>query len=172
MSAQLVVDPQLIRKFGGSGPRYTSYPTADRFTQGQAVQNYLNALHSRQAQRPDAALSLYVHLPFCDTVCYYCACNKTITKNHRQADRYLDYLEKEVQLVAQQLGGREKVAQLHLGGGTPTFLSDTQLSRLMAILQQAFILLPDARFQLLSTTTKPVTNVVTAVMYFTSRNVT
>ena len=141
-------DRELIARLDRSGPRYTSYPTADHFSADFNADTYCQVISKRHIGSQGRPLSLYVHLPFCDTVCYYCACNKTITKNHRQADRYLDYLEKEVQLVAQQLGGREKVAQLHLGGGTPTFLSDTQLSRLMAILQQAFILLPDGELSI------------------------
>lgn len=131
-------DAELIARHDGSGPRYTSYPTADRFTQGAAVENYLGALHARQAERPGAALSLYVHLPFCDTVCYYCACNKIATKDRGRADVYLDYLEREVALVRAEFAQQPEVSQLHFGGGTPTFLTNAQFERLMAILKKAF----------------------------------
>jgi oxygen-independent coproporphyrinogen-3 oxidase len=123
-------DTALIVKHDGSGPRYTSYPTADRFASGPIEQLYLTALHARQTERPHAALSLYVHLPFCDTVCYYCACNKIATKDRARADIYLDYLEKEVSLVRAEFSNQPEVSQLHLGGGTPTFLTNEQLERL------------------------------------------
>ncbi len=132
-------DAALIVKHDGSGPRYTSYPTADRFVTGPVVQQYLTALQKRQSERPQAALSLYVHLPFCDTVCYYCACNKIATKDRARADFYLDYLEKEIALVREQFTKQPEVSQLHLGGGTPTFLTNLQLERLMAMLHAAFV---------------------------------
>lgn len=141
-------DAELIARHDGSGPRYTSYPTADRFTQGHAVPNYLNALHSRQAQRPGAALSLYVHLPFCDTVCYYCACNKIATKDRGRADVYLDYLEREIALVRAEFNQQPEVSQLHFGGGTPTFLTNAQFERLMAILKKGFTFKPDAELSI------------------------
>lgn len=141
-------DAELIARHDGSGPRYTSYPTADRFTQGHAVPNYLNALHSRQAQRPGAALSLYVHLPFCDTVCYYCACNKIATKDRGRADVYLDYLEREIALVRAEFDQQPEVSQLHFGGGTPTFLTNAQFERLMAILKKGFTFKPDAELSI------------------------
>ena len=137
-------DPDLIAQHDRSGPRYTSYPTADRFVEGETVQTYLDAIHSRQTERSDAALSLYVHLPFCDTVCYYCACNKIATKDRARADVYLDYLAKEVRLVRKQFVSTPQVSQLHLGGGTPTFLTNEQLERLMGILKHAFAFTADA----------------------------
>ncbi|MPQ72178.1 radical SAM protein, partial [Pseudomonas sp. MWU12-2323] len=91
---------------------------------------------------------LYAHIPFCNTVCYYCACNKIITKNKSKADQYLDYLEKEILLVAEQLGCREKVIQLHFGGGTPTFLDDGQLARLMTMLGTHFEFLSDGEYSI------------------------
>lgn len=134
----------LIVKHDGSGPRYTSYPTADRFASGPVAQQYLTALHARQTERPNAALSLYVHLPFCDTVCYYCACNKIATKDRGRADVYLDYLEKEIALVRAEFSKQPEVSQLHLGGGTPTFLTNEQLERLLTVLKSAFTFKPDA----------------------------
>ncbi len=137
-------DTALIVKHDGSGPRYTSYPTADRFAAGPVAQQYLTALHARQLERPNAALSLYVHLPFCDTVCYYCACNKIATKDRGRADVYLDYLEKEIGLVRAEFLTQPEVSQLHLGGGTPTFLTNAQLERLFGMLKSAFRFKPQA----------------------------
>jgi len=137
-------DTALIVKHDGSGPRYTSYPTADRFVAGPVAKQYLTALHTRQLERPHAALSLYVHLPFCDTVCYYCACNKIATKDRGRADVYLDYLQKEIELVRAEFAAQPEVSQLHLGGGTPTFLTNAQLERLLGMLKSAFTFKPDA----------------------------
>lgn len=137
-------DTALIIKHDGSGPRYTSYPTADRFATGSVSDMYVSALHARQAQRPGAALSLYVHLPFCDTVCYYCACNKIATKDRSRADIYLDYLEKEIGLICVEFADRPEVSQLHLGGGTPTFLTNEQLERLLCMLKSSFAFKADA----------------------------
>jgi oxygen-independent coproporphyrinogen-3 oxidase len=142
-------DRALIEKLDGSGPRYTSYPTADRFTGAFGEVDYRRGLVQRQQIGANSkALSLYVHLPFCNTVCYYCGCNKIITKDVSKADTYLDYLGKEVEMVADGLKNREKVAQLHLGGGTPTFLSDAQISRLMQTLRARFDLLPEGEFSI------------------------
>lgn len=142
--AEVEFDPELIVRHDGSGPRYTSYPTADRFTEGPIAVQYAAALHNRQNARPDAALSLYVHLPFCDTVCYYCACNKIATKDRGRADVYLDYLEREIALVRSEFSVAPAVSQVHLGGGTPTFLTNAQLSRLMQMLKEAFAFTLDA----------------------------
>ncbi len=142
--ADVEFDPELIARYDGSGPRYTSYPTADRFTEGPIATHYVTALHQRENARPGAALSLYVHLPFCDTVCYYCACNKIATKDRGRADVYLDYLEREIALVRSEFSVAPDVTQLHLGGGTPTFLTNAQLSRLLQMLKEAFAFTLDA----------------------------
>lgn len=142
--AEVEFDSKLIARYDGSGPRYTSYPTADRFSEGPIAAQYITALHNRQSARLGAALSLYVHLPFCDTVCYYCACNKIATKDRGRADVYLDYLELEITLVRAEFSVAPTVTQLHLGGGTPTFLTNLQLSRLMQMLKQAFAFTLDA----------------------------
>ncbi len=142
--ADVEFDPELIARHNGNGPRYTSYPTADRFIEGPIGAQYIAALRNRQRVRPDAALSLYVHLPFCDTVCYYCACNKIATKDRGRADVYLDYLEHEIALVRNEFSVAPEVSQLHLGGGTPTFLTNAQLSRLMQMLKEAFAFKLDA----------------------------
>lgn len=141
-------DRTLIEKLDGSGPRYTSYPTADRFTPEFGESDYRHWLQQRQIGASRKAISLYVHVPFCNTICYYCGCNKIITKDKSRADAYLDYLEKEVRLVAGALGGRERVVQLHFGGGTPTFLSDAQLARLMGMLRQHFDFAPEGEYSI------------------------
>ncbi|KIA81020.1 oxygen-independent coproporphyrinogen III oxidase [Chromobacterium amazonense] len=146
--AHFEFDRELIERLDGSGPRYTSYPTADRFTSNFSESDYLLRLKQRRIGANRKPLSLYVHIPFCNTVCFYCACNKIITKDKSKADIYLDYLEKEIRLVAEQLGCREKVIQLHFGGGTPTFLSDAQLQRLMGMLSTHFEFMPDGEYSI------------------------
>jgi oxygen-independent coproporphyrinogen-3 oxidase len=134
----------LLRTIDGPGPRYTSYPTADRFADTFGVEDYLGALRARrEGPARDAPLSIYVHVPFCASVCYYCACSKVVTRHHEQAAAYLDALEREIVLQASEIGTRPRVSQLHLGGGTPTFLSDDELARLTRALGGAFML--DAR---------------------------
>lgn len=140
------VSPDLLRRFDIPGPRYTSYPTADRFVEAFADAEYSQVLAQRRAEPGVLALplSLYVHIPFCEALCYYCACNKTITKNHGRAANYLLYLDREIELLTAQLGTDQSVSQLHLGGGTPTFLSDDELRTLMALLRRNFRLAPGA----------------------------
>ncbi len=132
----LVWDDDLIRRHDQPGPRYTSYPTAVQFNNQVGSFDLLHALRdSRKAMRP---LSLYVHVPFCANICYYCACNKVITKDRGRSQVYLQRLEQEIQLIACHLDPRQSVEQLHLGGGTPTFLSHDELRRLMACLRSHF----------------------------------
>ncbi|MGN2625127.1 oxygen-independent coproporphyrinogen III oxidase [Stutzerimonas balearica] len=134
-------DTDLVRRYDQAGPRYTSYPTAVQFNSKVGSFDLLHALRSsRNAKRP---LSLYIHIPFCANVCYYCACNKVITKDHGRALPYLERLEKEIELVACHLGADQVVEQLHLGGGTPTFFSHDELRRLMACLRRHFHLQDD-----------------------------
>jgi oxygen-independent coproporphyrinogen-3 oxidase len=136
----------LLRRFDVPGPRYTSYPTADRFVEAFGPADAVKALTQRaDAPLPHAQpLSLYVHIPFCASLCYYCACNKIITRQHAKAVEYLRYLEREMDLQVEHLGRGRTVTQLHLGGGTPTFLDDSELSQLMAMLRQRFDLAPGA----------------------------
>jgi oxygen-independent coproporphyrinogen-3 oxidase len=131
-------DPGLIRKYDGLGPRYTSYPTADRFTDAFTAANYVNALHERNQSRSDQPLSLYVHLPFCNTICYYCACNKVVTKDHGPSAKYVRYVASEIGIVGGMLEGAPLVQQLHWGGGTPTFLAPEEMATLMGALHDAF----------------------------------
>src|SRR5574337_1118735 len=135
-----VITPELLNRFDIPGPRYTSYPTADRFVEAFGEADYLSALELRRISSGQVAkpLSLYVHLPFCESLCYYCACNKIITKHHDRTGPYLRYLSREVDLHVQRLGRQQLVSQLHLGGGTPTFLSDEELGELMGMLRRNF----------------------------------
>jgi oxygen-independent coproporphyrinogen-3 oxidase len=132
----------LLKRFDVPGPRYTSYPTADRFVEAFGEQDYIQALAQRRAGSLALPLSLYVHVPFCESVCYYCACNKVITKHHERAAEYLRCLSREVELQAVHLGQGQSVSQLHLGGGTPTFLSDAELGDLMSMIWRTFTLAP------------------------------
>jgi oxygen-independent coproporphyrinogen III oxidase len=130
-------DPASIRKYDGFGPRYTSYPTADRFTEAFGAEQFANALLARDngAAQP---LSVYVHLPFCDTICYYCACNKVTTRDHGRSAKYLRYLAKEIEIVAGLVDSPSPMTQLHWGGGTPTFLSTEEMTQLMRVLRESF----------------------------------
>ena len=134
----------LIRRFDTLGPRYTSYPTADRFHAGFDEPSYQDHLAQRASKLENPPLSIYVHLPFCESLCYFCACNKIITKEHGRVAEYLRYLDREMALVAAQIGPDRKAVQLHLGGGTPTFFSADELGQLMASLRKHFDFMPDA----------------------------
>lgn len=142
------ISEELLRRFDVSGPRYTSYPTADRFVEAFSVDDYTQALTLRRTSGAAMPLSLYVHIPFCESLCYYCACNKIITKHHDRAAPYLRYLSREVDLHVAQLGAGQAVTQLHLGGGSPTFLSDDELRELMAMLRRNFTLVPGGEYSI------------------------
>ncbi len=145
----LVVDPKLLRRFDRPGPRYTSYPTADRFVDAYDAETHrrtLGARHHLQAGR--RALSLYVHLPFCEHVCYYCGCNKVVTRDHSRSGRYLHYLQRELDLVMDIIGKSQRVEQLHWGGGTPTFLSNEELRELMGMLRERFEFAADGEYSI------------------------
>ncbi|WP_018872988.1 oxygen-independent coproporphyrinogen III oxidase [Thioalkalivibrio sp. ALJ16] len=138
MEQRLVFDPEVLRRYDVSGPRYTSYPTAPQFHEGFDASTYARVARESSVADPHAPLSLYVHVPFCDTVCFYCACNKVVTGNYRRAEAYLDALEREIALQAALFGRGRPVRQLHLGGGTPTYLSDADLARVMHALARHF----------------------------------
>lgn len=144
------VSPDLLRRFDVPGPRYTSYPTADRFVEAFGQEDYILALEQRRTGSVAKALplSLYVHIPFCESLCYYCACNKIITKHHDRAEVYLRYLSREIDLHTAHCGVGQVVSQLHLGGGTPTFLSDAGLRELMAMLKRSFTLAPGGEYSI------------------------
>lgn len=145
---ELIFDPALIRRFDVNGPRYTSYPTADRFVDAFTADAYRHWLGRRTVGGISRPLSLYVHIPFCNTICYYCACNKIITKDHGRSAKYIKYLGREIDQVAAALDGSREVVQLHLGGGTPTFLADDELRQLMELVRRQFRLLPDGEYSI------------------------
>lgn len=132
-------DDALIKKYDVAGPRYTSYPTAPHFDNQFGADEYIALWRSKQTSI--SPLSLYVHLPFCENICYYCACNKIVTRQKEKARTYLNYLIKEIQLQAQLVGSRRPVTQLHWGGGTPTFLTAAEMTELMYQLASHFTLL-------------------------------
>lgn len=136
-------DVALLRRLSQQGPRYTSYPTADRFSNTFGYRDYLQAVAGLRARGSRNPLSLYLHIPFCDTVCYYCTCNKIVTRNHGKAAVYLSYLKREIEMQGKLFAGMNQVDRLHLGGGTPTYLSDSQLDDLMAQLRRGFKFAPD-----------------------------
>ena len=140
----------LIRRYDVSGPCYTSYPTADRFVEAFSETEYTQALTLRKSglATKKLPLSLYVYIPFCESLCYYCACNKIITKRHDRAAKYLRYLAREVDLHTSILGLGQPVSQLHLGGGTPTFLTDVELRELMAMLRRNFSFTPGGEYSI------------------------
>src|SRR5512143_3064542 len=144
----LAFDAGLVTKYDGFGPRYTSYPTADRLHDGFTAANYVEALAQRNVARPDQPLSLYVHIPFCNTICYYCACNKVLTKDHGRSARYIKYVEREIGMVRALIEGKPSVTQLHWGGGTPTFLSRQEMTDLMGALRRNFAFAPDAEISI------------------------
>ncbi|MDR0458530.1 MAG: oxygen-independent coproporphyrinogen III oxidase [Burkholderiaceae bacterium] len=148
-----VITPELLTRFDVPGPRYTSYPTADRFVETFGEADYLAALE--QARQTHAGqgmaaqpLSLYVHIPFCASLCYYCACNKIITRRHERSAPYLQTLAREVDLQLPHLGGKRAVSQLHLGGGTPTFFNDAELTALMQMLGERFDFAPGGEYSI------------------------
>jgi len=144
------INDELLRRYDVAGPRYTSYPTADRFVEAFTAEDYVQALTMRRggAAAMNLPLSLYVHIPFCESLCYYCACNKIITKHHDRAAPYLRYLSREVDLHTAQIGLGQTVSQVHLGGGSPTFLSDDELRELMAMLRRNFTFAPGGEYSI------------------------
>jgi len=150
-TARMIISPELLQRFDVVGPRYTSYPTADRFTPDFGAEEYATALRKMGQPSPSSVrlpLSIYVHIPFCEQLCYYCACTKILTRQHGKGTVYLDYLERELALNIAQCGAGRPVSQLHLGGGTPTFLSDEELHRLVAMLRAQFQLLPEGEYSI------------------------
>ncbi|MBL8361645.1 MAG: oxygen-independent coproporphyrinogen III oxidase [Rubrivivax sp.] len=141
--AAVALPEPLIRRHDRPGPRYTSYPTADRFADHFSPAHLAEALSERRRQAEAGEvppLSLYVHIPFCEQLCYYCACNKVITKHHERALPYLQSLSREIGMTAALIEPNAVVQQLHLGGGSPTFLSDDELSRVMQMLLSHYVL--------------------------------
>ena len=133
-------DADMLKKYDTFGPRYTSYPTAIQFSPEFNEQGYLAELAESNLQRNP--LSLYYHIPYCESLCFYCACNKIITHTFDRAIPYLERLHKEVAMQAALVSDQRLVNQLHFGGGTPTFLSDEQLQQLMLVTEQHFNMAP------------------------------
>ncbi len=141
MDQTLVFDQELIEKYDYAGPRYTSYPTAPQFHDGFGEQQYREVAARTNAE--GGPLSLYFHLPFCDTVCFFCACNKVVTKDRGQANPYLQHLHKEIAMQGELFDSSRKVEQLHWGGGTPTFISHDEMRELMQVTREHFNLADD-----------------------------
>ena len=144
------ISTELLQRFDVPGPRYTSYPTADRFVDAYGEAQYIQALDQRRvgARAHAVPLSIYVHIPFCASLCYYCACNKVITGNYGKAVSYLHHLKQEINLLLPHLGKGQSVSQLHFGGGTPTYFKDPELIDLMQTLKSAFQLQPGGEFSI------------------------
>lgn len=135
-SSEVCFDADLVRRYDGRGPRYTSYPTAVQFDETLTEADYRrNALASNDGAAP---LSLYVHIPFCHSLCYYCGCNKIVTRNQERVQKYMGNLYREIDMQSQLFDRSRKVEQLHFGGGTPTYLDEQQLRELMERLRASF----------------------------------
>jgi oxygen-independent coproporphyrinogen-3 oxidase len=145
-----IPSPELISRFDVAGPRYTSYPTPDRFVEAFTAEHLSQALVQRQygAAAMLLPLSLYVHVPFCESQCYYCSCNRIITRQHERGETYLRYLSREVDLRTDALGVGQSVSQLYLRGGTPPCLSSGELRELMAMLRRGFTLAPGGEYSI------------------------
>ncbi|MDJ0749793.1 MAG: oxygen-independent coproporphyrinogen III oxidase [Woeseiaceae bacterium] len=133
---EVCFDQDLIVRYGGRGPRYTSYPTALQFNDQLTPNDY--RLKAAESNSSDVPLSLYVHIPFCHSLCYYCGCNKIVTRNEQRVARYMEMLYKEIDMQSALFDKSRNVEQLHFGGGTPTYLDKEQLGALMDYLRSAF----------------------------------
>jgi oxygen-independent coproporphyrinogen III oxidase len=143
MNHQIIFDAELLRRYDKSGPRYTSYPTAVQFHTGFTETDYREQAKQGNTTSTRRPLSLYFHLPFCDTVCFYCACNKVVTKDRKRAAPYLEHLHREIAMQAELFDRSRPVEQLHWGGGTPTFISHEEMHELMEITRKHFLLRDD-----------------------------
>ena len=141
-------DTELLRKFDVPAPRYTSYPTADRFNADFTAADYEKELRGRGSAEHPSGLSLYAHIPFCHDVCFYCGCNKVVTRDTKRADEYVKFLLKEADIVKEHLTGSQTLEQLHWGGGTPTYLSNDQILNLMDELRARFPFEDDGEFSI------------------------
>lgn len=130
-----MIDFDKFAKYSKPGPRYTSYPTAPEFHGGFGAKEYVEILEKQDKKR---SLSLYFHLPFCRSACYFCGCNVVYTSKEDKKERYIDYLEKELAILAKHLDVNREVIQMHFGGGTPTFFSTEQLTRIITSIKSYF----------------------------------
>jgi len=140
MEQQVRFNTDLIKRYDVAGPRYTSYPTAVQFTEGFDADTYRRFTHASNSELIPKPLSLYVHLPFCHSLCYYCGCTKKVTRHQHQATRYLELLNREIEMQGKLFDHDRKVVQLHFGGGTPTYHDDEQLNVLVNQLGKHFSL--------------------------------
>jgi oxygen-independent coproporphyrinogen-3 oxidase len=138
INTKIPVDIALLKKYDKAGPRYTSYPTAPYFHEGIDDKVFLDHIRHDNQNIKNKDLSLYFHIPFCDTLCYFCGCNMMVTRNQNKIEQYLEYLEKEIQLLKPHIDEDRKVIQLHFGGGTPTHLSPDQIRRLGSMIHKYF----------------------------------
>ena len=148
MATALEIDLELIRRLDKNGPRYTSYPTADRFIEAFNADSYSQWVAKREIGGVSRPLSLYIHIPFCNTLCFYCACNKVITKDKSKAAEYVRYLIKEMEMQSALLGRGQVIEQLHFGGGTPTFLSDDEIREVMDAIRRNFKLIENGEYSI------------------------
>ena len=144
IDTKIPVDIELLKKYDKAGPRYTSYPTAPYFHEGIGATEYLDHVRHDNNNIKDRDLSLYFHIPFCDTLCYFCGCNMMVTRNQDKIEQYIEYLEKEIVLLKQNIDDDRKIRQLHWGGGTPTHLSPDQIRRLGGVIHKYFDFKEDA----------------------------
>ena len=138
MDTSVLFDRQLINRYDTAGPRYTSYPTALQFSNAYDARNYIEWVQDSNDDPIPSDLSLYFHIPFCDTVCYYCGCNKIVTRDKQKAEDYIQLLMREIALQGELFGADRRVTQMHWGGGTPTFLDDAQISRIIRCANEHF----------------------------------
>ncbi|MBF0125743.1 MAG: oxygen-independent coproporphyrinogen III oxidase [Magnetococcales bacterium] len=144
VSQEVLFDRELIKKYDRSGPRYTSYPTAPHFHENFGPVEFRNEIRRSEAENPKRPLSLYLHIPFCDTVCYYCACNKIVTPDRKRAVPYLEALLREIALMGSLFGKERQTTQIHFGGGSPSYLTIEQTQRLWQALRDHFNVVDDA----------------------------
>ncbi|MCL4745201.1 MAG: oxygen-independent coproporphyrinogen III oxidase [Burkholderiaceae bacterium] len=144
---ELVLDQDLIERFGGRGPRYTSYPTADRFAPDFDPAAYTQALLER-AGRDGDGLGLYLHVPFCRSICYYCGCNKIGTRHQAKSEQYVSALIREMELVTLVTGRGQHISHLHFGGGTPTFMLDEEFARIFDAISSRFELCAEGEYSI------------------------
>ncbi len=138
------VDIGLLKKYDRPGPRYTSYPTAPLFSNDFDGEDYRKELLRSNGTDSISDISLYFHFPFCDTLCYFCGCTMVVTRDRRRISEYLDYLKKEIDIIAPLIGSRRKITQIHWGGGTPTHLTPDEILDIAGYIQRSFRIDPDA----------------------------
>ena len=140
---KISVDINLLKKYDTPGPRYTSYPTAPKFNESFGAGDFIREAHNNNIDNT-APLSLYFHIPFCDTLCYFCGCNMMVTHNHEYVDRYVELMKREIAHLKQYLDPSRKVAQLHWGGGTPSYLKPDRMKNLFGAVAENFSFTADA----------------------------